>query len=71
MNKTWEEKYGGVDAGVAGVKALPRQTMRVLVHTCLQDDALFLREIVSVSSHSTQKELGSLKAFLDIQQGPL
>ena len=31
MNRTWEEKRGGVDARAAGVKAFPRQTTRVLV----------------------------------------
>ena len=50
MNRTWEEKRGGVDARAAGVKAFPRQTTRVLVPPGLQDDSLFLYEIASVSS---------------------
>ena len=51
MNRTWDEKRGGVDARAAGVLAFPHQTAEgCLFHPGLQDDALFLHETPSVSS---------------------
>ena len=68
MNGTWEEKRGGVDARAAGLKAFPQQT----AEGCLFPPGLLdAFEFASVSSHSAQKNIGSLKDFLDVRQGPL
>ena len=47
MNRTWDEKCGGVDARAAGSKAFPHQTADGFLFPRW---ALFLHEIATISS---------------------